>query len=608
MIDPRIYRAALLPVVIALIVVAFSLESRPLPLRTTFAPQAFDGARAAKVLNSLAAEFPSRRPGSPGDDALARRVADELRAALPKVRVQSDSFRAETIDGDQTLTTVTAQQPGSGARAQIVVVAHRDATGAGSAAQLSGTAAMLEIARDLASARPTRSVTFASVSGGTGGLAGMRDLIGRLARPVDAIIELGDLAGPVTQRPLVVAWANGVGAAPLRLQRTVALALRQETGVESTFPFARTQLARFAFPLSVSGQGVADSAGIAAVRLSASGELPPPANAPVSAARLDTWGRGALRALTALDSGPRIPQAPERDLAISRKVMPGWAVRLLVFALLLPALLTLIDGLARLRRRGEPIARWIGWILALSAPFALAGGFAIALARTGAIADLSPPPPPGALPAGGSGWAAIGCTALVFALGVLVLRPLLVRAAGAAGPVNRPGARIAPAVVACVAGLVAWALNPYAALLLVLPANLWLLAGAREVGMRRVTGLAVVLLSLLPIVLVPVVYAEQLDMGVGEFLWFWMLVLAGGQGGAPGDGRLEHRGRRCGGRVRGGQRGVVAGRRRSDHGARAGGIRRPGLARGEPIPLWDAEDGSPTSVERAQARAGRCAD
>ncbi len=426
---------------------------------------------------------------------------------------------------------MTAQQPGSGARAQIVVVAQRDATGEGSAAQLSGTAAMLEIARDLASARPTRSVTFASVSGGTGGQAGMRDLIGRLARPVDAIIELGDLAGPVTHRPLVVSWANGAGAAPLRLQRTVALALRQETGIESTFPFARTQLARFAFPLSVSGQGVADSDGIASVRLSASGELPPAASAPVSADRLDRFGRGALRALTALDSGPRIPSAPERDLAISRKVLPGWAVRLLVFALLLPALLTLIDGVARLRRRGEPIARWIGWILALSAPFALAGGFAMALGRTGAIADLSPPPPPGALPVAGSGWAAIGCTALVLALGVLVLRPLLVRAVGATGPVDGAGARIAPAVVACVAGLVAWALNPYAALLLVLPANLWLLVGAREVGMRRVTGLVVVVLSLLPIACVPLVYATQLDMGVGEFLWFWMLVMAGGQGG-----------------------------------------------------------------------------
>ena len=40
------------------------------------------------------------------------------------------------------------------------------------AAQLSGTAGMIELARVIAATRPARSVTFASVSGETGGQGG----------------------------------------------------------------------------------------------------------------------------------------------------------------------------------------------------------------------------------------------------------------------------------------------------------------------------------------------------------------------------------------------------------------------------------------------------
>jgi phosphotriesterase-related protein len=43
--DLRIYRAAFVPVLFAVLVVAFSLQDRPRPLETTLAPDAFDGAR-----------------------------------------------------------------------------------------------------------------------------------------------------------------------------------------------------------------------------------------------------------------------------------------------------------------------------------------------------------------------------------------------------------------------------------------------------------------------------------------------------------------------------------------------------------------------------------
>ena len=65
MLDPRIYRAALLPVLLALIVVAFSLENRPPPLRTALTPDAFDQVRASRLLADLARTYPVRPGGKP---------------------------------------------------------------------------------------------------------------------------------------------------------------------------------------------------------------------------------------------------------------------------------------------------------------------------------------------------------------------------------------------------------------------------------------------------------------------------------------------------------------------------------------------------------------
>ena len=66
MLNGRLYRAAFLPFLIALAVAAFSLTGRAGPLRSSLAPDAFEGQRAFAELNALATEFPHRRPGSAG--------------------------------------------------------------------------------------------------------------------------------------------------------------------------------------------------------------------------------------------------------------------------------------------------------------------------------------------------------------------------------------------------------------------------------------------------------------------------------------------------------------------------------------------------------------
>src|ERR671929_137296 len=116
MLDARIYRAALVPLMLVAIVCAFSLRDRPPPLRTTLAPDAFSAQRALADIDGFAAAYPRRRAGSPGDTALAARLAEELRS-LRSYEVRTPTFRGETIDGERRLTTVIARQVGAPGRA-----------------------------------------------------------------------------------------------------------------------------------------------------------------------------------------------------------------------------------------------------------------------------------------------------------------------------------------------------------------------------------------------------------------------------------------------------------------------------------------------------------
>ena len=215
MLDPRVYRAALLPVLLALIVVAFSLENRPGPLRTTLTADAFDGARPRGCSTGSSRTYPERRAGgarrharSPG---ASRR---ELRAALPGVA------RAAPGDVAPRRPTATASSspcsPSSRAArrapSSCVVAAPRRGRPRRRRAALRHRRADRAGPGRSRRRGPSRSVTFASVSGETGGQGGMRDARRSvLDRPVDAMLELGDLAGPVSDRPLVVPWSDGAG-------------------------------------------------------------------------------------------------------------------------------------------------------------------------------------------------------------------------------------------------------------------------------------------------------------------------------------------------------------------------------------------------------------
>lgn len=529
MLDARIYRAALVPVLLAVIVCAFSLQDQPSPIGTTLAPDAFSGADANRQLKALVAAHPQRRAGDASDAALAQRIADTFRSMGEAYEVSTPSFTGETIDGRRTLTTVLARQIGAPGP-ELVVVAHRDAAGQGAAAELSGTAAMLELAQIVAGGRLQRTITFVSTSGGSGGAAGARDLVHRLTgNPIDAVLVLGDLGSRPPRKPVVTAWSDGSQIGPLRLQQTIADAVRQEVATSAGAPGVVTQWTRLAFPGTVSETGPLVGAGLPAALLSASGERPPGAGASVDENRLEAYGRAALRSLVALDEGPALDARPNRDVVTLRKVLPPWAVRLLIGSLLLAPLLVTVDGFARVRRRHQPVSPWLGWIGAAAAPFAIAAAFVTVLGVTGLLTATPPAPvPDGAIPIDGAGRAALIAAGLVIVLAVLG-RPLLLRLMGGRRHLEGPGAGAALLLAWTVLAALMWLVNPYAAAFMVPAAHLWLLIAAPNVRLRRPAALGLVALSLLPFLIAALDISGQAGYGPLDFVWALLLAVAGGQ-------------------------------------------------------------------------------
>ena len=531
MLDVRIYRAALVPILLAVIVCAFSLQDQPPPVTTTLAPDAFSGVRAERELRSLAGAYPVRRAGDAADAQLARRIADAFRGAGEAYEVTTPTFRGETIDGERTLTTVMARQVGAPGP-ELVVVAHRDAAGRGAEAELSGTAAMLELARVIAGGRLRRTVTFVSTTGGSGGAAGARDLVRRLSgNTIDAVLVLGDLGSRNPRKPLSVGWSDGSRLGPLRLRRTIDEAVTSEVATSPGAPSLATQWTRLAFPGTVAETGPLVDSGLPAAMLSASGERPPAADTPVDTNRVEAYGRAALRTLVALDEGPDLHVSPTRDVVTLRKVLPPWAVRLLIGSLLLAPLLVTIDGFARVRRRHQPVTPWLGWIAAAAAPFAIAAAFATVLGVTGLLTATPPTPvPAGSIAIDGAGRAALIATALVFAL-VVLARPLVLRALGGRRRIEGPGGATALLMVWNGLAALMWLVNPYAAGFMVPAAHLWLLVVAPGIRLRRSVALALVALSLLPFAIGALILAGQYGFDPLGFAWALLLAAAGGHVG-----------------------------------------------------------------------------
>jgi hypothetical protein len=547
MLNGRLYRVAFVPFALALAVASFSLTARPLPLTSTLAPDAFEGAPALAELKSLAAEFPNRRPGGAGDEQLATRIAQTLKGlGAPGhggFQVRTHRFQAQTIDGERTLETVLAQRAGSSGAAPIVILAHRDASGAGgssSEAELSGTVALIELARVFAARETQRTIVLVSTSGGSGGDAGALDFgAGDQSppAPLDAAIVLGDVAGVGERKPFVVPYSDGFGSAPELLQRTIAGAIMQNLGGNPGAPSAIGQLAHLAFPFATGEQGPLNASGLPAVLVQVSGEATPLANEAVSEEKLEGFGRAALSAVDALDVAPDVEATPQTGLVLGRQVLPEWAMRLLLATLLIPPLLLLADGYARLRRRrgargDRAMLRGLAWTSACALPFLAAAVFAKALGWLGALPAVPATPVQGsALPFQGPAVRAVLAVALVLGLGWLAWPRAVRRLGSSVRPDDDDAAGLAMLAVLLTVGVVVWVLNPYAVLLILPALHLWLLLVSSQTRPARPAALALVALALAPLALLVAFYARELGVGPGGIAWEAVLLLAGGQVG-----------------------------------------------------------------------------
>ena len=532
MLDVRVYRAAFAPALIALFIAAFSLADRPSGATTPLAPAGFDGGRAYTLLGELGKQYPKRPPGSDADRALADRVAETFKAN--NFRVSRRTTEERTVRGKTDLETVVGVRPGLSSR-RIVVMAHRDALGSPALAELSGTAALLEMARLFKVRELSSTLVLVSTSGGSAGAAGARAFAQDAADdPIDAAIVLGDVAGRQTRKPWIVPWSNGEEAAPMGVRRTLESAVRREVGVQAGGSRAIGQWARRALPLTVSEQGEAARAGLPAVLLQASGELGPKPNTEVSENRIDAFGRAALRAITALDgpvsrAGEDGPFADEPSGIITvKRLLPDWAIRLLVGTLLLPPLLTAFDGFFGARRRHLPVARWLGWVGAAALPFLLAWLWMRLLGLTGALDAPLGPVLPEALPLRGWNIAALASVPLVLALAWIGAKRALIGRLGLPASVSAGGA--AAALGLGITGLAAlvWLVNPFAAALLVPAAHGWLFAAAPGTQMSSRTRVALVLIGLVLPLLMVVHYGLALDLGPLDLAWLAVLITAGG--------------------------------------------------------------------------------
>lgn len=510
--NARLYRGASLVLLLPLLVLAFSFV-RPTALPQPSLPPNFDGADAASLAHDLAQHFPDRSPGGTGSVRAAQWFRDELRQYnLP---VSSDTWQQEVPGlGRQTLHNIWAVAPGQSRRA-IVVMAHRDDTGAGPGLNddASGTAALVELARGFArgsagaasGVRSAHTIVFLSTDGGAYGGLGAARFAAHPPFPVVATIDLTAIAGK--GRPRLEIAGDTPRSPAATLVATAARRLVEQTGSAPRRAGLLAQLVDLGFPLTLYEQGPFVARGIPAVTITTAGARPPEAftDRSLSIAKLTAVGRATQQLVGSLDQGLDLAQGTTTYLWTGGRILRGWAVELILFALLIPYAVTVVDLFAHCRRRGIPVLPavqslrsrvgfWL-YVGALFYVFRFFGAWPAAVAR---------PIDPAAKAAGDWPLLALFGLGVVALAGWLVARPRLAPRRRVTAEERLAGETAALLGLGVVALLVL-ATNPYALVFFVPALHAWLWLphlrmrrgpGGLVVFVAGLAGAALLLLSL----------------------------------------------------------------------------------------------------------------
>ena len=512
---------------LALVVVMFSLESRPAPHASDLAPEAVSGTDAFSETGRLAARWPDRRPGSPDDEALGRFVEQRFR----ELGMETSTQRFFTdVDGNEAeLSNVIGRLRGRSDR-QVVVLAHRDAASRPGAAAASNTAMLLELAQAMDALDRRRTIVFVSADGGSEGMAGAQRFAERYAdrQKVEVALVLDDLGAAERRRPYVVPWSVSSSRASLAATRTVENALTRETGGGGGTEGWLGQVVHLAWPLTLREQGPLVRKGIDAVTITARAELRRDAGRDtldeISENRLSRFGRAAFATLLAFDSPGYRGKPPSRYITAGRNVIPGWSLALFAVGLILPAVITAVDAVARAGRRGAPVGPWLRWSLATALPFAVTVLGVLAFELVGWLPGSGAEAvSPATRLSFGEAIAPLLALAVLFAVSWIVLRRL---ALGDVRPrrLAREGAAAALALLLSVEVLAVCAINPFTALLLVPAAHLCLLAALPSSPRRALLAGAMVAGALALPVLAMLYYGDRFDLGLSLHTYLLLVV------------------------------------------------------------------------------------
>lgn len=514
MIDLRIWRAALLVAPAVIVVAMFSLQSLPGALEPALPPDAFDAEAATTLTSDLAEAHPEPRPGSDQDEALARLVQDRF-AQIPSVEVAEQTFSASYGGEDVELRNLIAVLPGQSER-QIAVLAHRDAAaGSGAASSTAATAVLLELASALSGTIHDKTLVFVSTDGGEIGALGARRFAEDYSEAdlVDAVIVLSQPASPDPAPPMVVPWSTGDGSGGIQLERTANAIVSDQVGRPAGDIGPLAELFRLALPSALGEQGPLVESGLDAVRLSSAGERPlPPDRDTIDGIEGDTierFGRSALSLLVAVDGAPgALEHGPGAYVGLAGNILPGWTLSLLALSLLLAALAPAAAGLARAANQPTEAARAIGWAALRAVPFAVAAVFLYAFSLFGVIAAPAFPFDPPAEELGRGGTIATVVAVLAFAAAAFLLRPLLPPAGRLAA--TAPAAAL---LLAALAAIGVWSVNPYLGLLAGVGLQAWVAAAAA--GRGRLAAAGLVALGLIPALALLIDLAGRFGAGTG---------------------------------------------------------------------------------------------
>ena len=419
-VNARLYRGSLLFLSLPLLILAFSV-TRPGALPAPLLPANFDGEVTRQLAADFSNHFPDRVPGGPGSLRAGQWFRDQLAPyGLP---VSADAWDAEVPSlGRVRLRNLWAVAGGQSSDA-IVVMAHRDDTGTGPGANddASGTAALVELARGYAQAgtpaaqrvRSAHTIVFLSTDGGSfGGLGALR-FAERSPFHVVATINLDAIAG--RGPPRIVIAGDSPRSPAAALVETAAKRVLEQTGTRTRRAGFIPQLIDLGFPFTLYEQGPFVARGIPAVTLTTAGERPPAAftdrATTLDTARLTAMGRATQELIGSLDQGLELAQGTTSFVWAGDRIVRGWAIELLLFGLLVPYMVAVVDLFAHCRRRGIallPAARSLRSRLG----FWLFVGLAFAAFRVLGAWPAGVPRPPNPAVASSGDWPVLALLAL----------------------------------------------------------------------------------------------------------------------------------------------------------------------------------------------------